>query len=100
MAVGGAVGQAAAGGRRVRVSAGPSEIAGALAGVGVPARAAARAPLHRATVRAAMREAAAGAAGALRRARVRVRVLLLRAPRRQLPVHHDVVARRLQQPRA
>lgn len=98
MAVGGAVGQATAGRGRVRVAAGATQVAGALAAVRVAAGPAARAPLHRVAVRAALRQAAAGRA--LARALVRVRVLLLGAAwQHRVAVHHHVVTRRLQQPR-
>lgn len=101
VAVVGAVRQAPAAGRRVRVAArAAAQVAGALGGVRVPAGPGAAAPLHRAAVRVALWQAAARARRALVRARVRVRVLLLSAARQRLAVHHHVVARRLQQPRA
>lgn len=97
VAVGGAVGQAAARRGRVRVASGAAQVAAALAAVRVAARAAAGAALHRAAVRAALRQAVARAP--LTRALVRVRVLLLGAAREHgVAVHHHVVTRRLQQP--
>lgn len=100
VAVGGAVGQAAARRRRVRVAARAAQVAAALAAVRVAARPAAGAALHRAAVGAALRQRAARAARALARALVRVRVLLLGAARPHgVAVHHHVVTRRLQQPR-
>lgn len=95
--VGGAVGQAAAGGARVGVAGWAAQRRRALAGVRVPAGAGARAAVHGAAVGAALRQP--GARVARRRAGVRVRVLLVRAPR-WLAVHHHVVPRRLEQPRA
>lgn len=95
VAVGVAVGQAA--GRGVGVAARPAQVGSPLAGVGVAAGAGARAPLHVAGVRGALRQA--GGARPLRGALVRIRVLLLGAPRGHVAVHHHVVARRLQKPR-
>lgn len=90
--------KAAAARRRVRVSSGATQVAGALARVRVAPGAAAGASLHRAAVRVALRHSVTRRP--LRRARVRVRVLLGGAPRQRVPVHHHVVTRRLQQPRA
>lgn len=101
MAVVGAIRQASAAGRRVRVAAGATaQAAGALGGIRGAAGPAGTAPLHSVAVRVALRQAAAGVRRALVRALVRVRVLLLGAARQRFTVHHHVVARRLQQPRA